>query len=194
MEFGMKPRVYLMCCVALAMRVGAQPDAPPVMPAPLIVVPASPAAVSTPPGPAPAPSTLVFEPMPAPAPAAWQLPFEDDPEWSWKNLGYGPIEIGSGALAPIGGGVIGGIIGALLPLKGMNEYCAPLVPYTAVGGAAAGTAAGAMLSPIVVVEGLFDTLTGGAFASRPFAWFNVKIPVAAQMQQTFGDAPGGTSQ
>jgi hypothetical protein len=183
-----------MCCVALAMRVGAQPDAPPVMPAPLIVVPASPAAVSTPPGPAPAPSTLVFEPMPAPAPAAWQLPFEDDPEWSWKNLGYGPIEIGSGALAPIGGGVIGGIIGALLPLKGMNEYCAPLVPYTAVGGAAAGTAAGAMLSPIVVVEGLFDTLTGGAFASRPFAWFNVKIPVAAQMQQTFGDAPGGTSQ
>jgi hypothetical protein len=164
------------------------------MPAPLIVVPASPAAVSTPPGPAPAPSTLVFEPMPAPAPAAWQLPFEDDPEWSWKNLGYGPIEIGSGALAPIGGGVIGGIIGALLPLKGMNEYCAPLVPYTAVGGAAAGTAAGAMLSPIVVVEGLFDTLTGGAFASRPFAWFNVKIPVAAQMQQTFGDAPGGTSQ
>lgn len=184
----MKPRLYLLCLAAVALRVGAQPDAP------AAAAPVAPAPAPTP-APAPAPSALLFEPMPAPAPAPaaapWQLPFEDDPEWSWKNLGYGPIEIGSGALAPLGGGVIGGIIGALLPLKGMNEYCAPLVPYTAVGGAAAGTAAGAMLSPIVIVEGLFDTLTGGAFASRPFAWFNVKIPVAAQMQQTFGDAPGG---
>jgi len=156
-------------------RLGAQPDVPATSSAPVIV-----------------PVAVLPPPSPAVTPVAWQLPFEDNPQWSWQNLGYGPIEIGSGALAPMAGTFIGGVVGVMLPLKGMQPACAPLVPYTAVGGAAAGTVAGAMLAPVVMIEGLFDTLTGGAFAHRPFAWFNVKIPVSDHVQQTFGSLTDDT--
>ncbi|GEM_PF-1933542 len=178
----MKNGLVLLLLIAVV-RVNAQPDAPVAPPAPPVL-------------PVLAPVVVIPPPAPATGPVAWQLPFEDDPQWSWKKMGYGPIEIGSGALAPMVGAFIGGVVGVMLPLKGMQPACAPLVPYTAVGGAAAGTVAGAMLTPVVIVEGLFDTLTGGAFAHRPFAWFNVKIPVSEHVQQTFGsltddDAPDG---
>ncbi|MCX7002567.1 MAG: hypothetical protein NTV22_04760 [bacterium] len=174
----MKKSLLFLMIIAV-MRVGAQPDTPAAPPASQAVPLFAPVAV-----------------MPPPAPSAWQLPFEDDPQWSWKNMGYGPIEIGSGALAPMVGAFIGGVVGVMLPLKGMQPACAMLVPYTAVGGAAAGTVAGAMLAPIVMVEGLCNTVTGGAFSHRPFAWFNVKIPVSEHVQETFGsltenNAPDG---
>jgi len=174
----MKKSLLFLMIIAV-MRVGAQTDTPAAPPVSQSVPVFAPVAV-----------------MPPPAPAAWQLPFEDDPQWSWKNMGYGPIEIGSGALAPMVGAFIGGVVGVMLPLKGMQPACAMLVPYTAVGGAAAGTVAGAMLAPIVIAEGLCNTVTGGAFSHRPFAWFNVKIPVSDHVQETFGgltenDAPDG---
>jgi hypothetical protein len=109
-------------------------------------------------------------------------------EWTAANLAYGPIEIGSGAVAPLAGMVAGGVIGFLLPLKGMSEGCAPLVPYTTVGGAAVGTVAGAMLAPIVIVEGLFDTFTGGAFSDRLYSWFNIRVPIAEQLDGVMGTA------
>jgi|GEM_PF-5849569 len=107
---------------------------------------------------------------PAPAAQAGQ-------GWTWKRLAYGPIELGAAGLMPVMGIFVGGTIGAIVPLKGMHPYCKVLVPYTAVGGAAVGATAGAVLAPVIVAEGLFDTLTGGAFAERPFAWFNVKVPL-----------------
>lgn len=91
--------------------------------------------------------------------------------WSAKNLGYGPLELVSGALAPLGGMLIGAFIGAMIPIENMEKNRYLVVPYSTLAGAATGTTMGAMVSPIVIIEGIFDTLTGGAFASRPFAWF-----------------------
>jgi hypothetical protein len=91
--------------------------------------------------------------------------------WSAKNLGYGPIELVSGALAPLGGMLIGGFIGAMIPIETMEKNQYLVVPYSTLAGAATGTTMGAMVSPIIVLEGVFDTLTGGLFASRPFSWF-----------------------
>jgi hypothetical protein len=91
--------------------------------------------------------------------------------WSAKNLGYGPIELVSGALAPFGGMLIGGFIGAMIPIETMEKNQYLVVPYSTLAGAATGTTMGAMISPIIILEGLFDTLTGGVFADRPFSWF-----------------------
>lgn len=100
-----------------------------------------------------------------------------DNGWTWKRLTYGPIEIGAAALMPLMGIFVGGTIGAIVPLKGMHPYCKVLVPYMAVGGSAVGATAGAILTPVILAEGVVDTVTGGAFAERPFAWFNVKVPL-----------------
>jgi len=104
--------------------------------------------------------------------------------WTWKRLAYGPIELGAAGLMPVMGIFVGGTIGAIVPLKGMHPYCKVLVPYTAVGGGAVGATAGAMLAPVIVAEGVFDTLTGGAFAERPFAWFNVKVPLDGEFDMS----------
>lgn len=96
-------------------------------------------------------------------------------EWCWQNATYGPLEIGSSAGMPFVGMFLGGMIGTIVPLKGMKPGCKVLVPYMAIGGVAVGAVAGALLTPVVMIEGLFDTFTGGAFANRPFAWFNVRV-------------------
>jgi len=98
-------------------------------------------------------------------------------EWSMRNLATGPIEMGGGAVLPMIGMLAGGIIGAEVPLEYMEPGCAALAPYGAVAGATVGTVAFALLSPVVIIEGLFDTFTGGLCAARPFAWFNVKVPM-----------------
>lgn len=116
--------------------------------------------------------------------AASEAPAQTDNGWTWKRLSYGPIEIGAAALMPIMGIFVGGTIGAIVPIKGMHPYCKVLVPYTAVGGGAVGATAGAMLTPIILVEGVFDTFTGGAFAERPFAWFNVKVPLDGEFDMS----------
>lgn len=122
---------------------------------------------------------------------------EEEEGWTWERLSYGPIELCAAGLMPVIGIFAGGTIGAVIPMKGMHPYCKVLVPYMAIGGAAVGATAGAILAPVVVMEGVFDTLTGGAFASRPFAWFNVKVPLDggldlstienAAFQQAVGD-------
>lgn len=119
------------------------------------------------------------------AAAAPQAPAAQAGEgWTWKRLAYGPVELGAAGLMPVMGIVVGGTIGAIVPMKGMHPYCKVLVPYTAVGGGAVGATAGAMLAPVIVAEGLFDTLTGGAFAERPFAWFNVKVPLDGEFDMS----------
>ncbi|MCX7847808.1 MAG: hypothetical protein N2595_07255 [bacterium] len=102
---------------------------------------------------------------------------EEGGGWTWERVTYGPLELCAAGLMPVVGIFVGGTIGTLVPMKGMHPYCKVLAPYMAVGGGAVGATAGAILAPIIVVEGLFDTLTGGAFAERPFAWFNVKVPL-----------------
>jgi hypothetical protein len=91
--------------------------------------------------------------------------------WSAKNLAYGPIEIVSGTLAPLGGLLFGGIIGAAIPLGAMEKNKFLVLPYSTVAGAATGTAVGALASPVIILEGVVDTLTCGLFADRPFSWF-----------------------
>ena len=98
-------------------------------------------------------------------------------EWSMRNLATGPIEVGGGAILPMIGMLAGGIIGAEVPLEYMEPGCAVLAPYGALAGATVGAVAFALLSPVVIIEGMFDTFTGGLFATRPFAWFNVKMPM-----------------
>jgi hypothetical protein len=114
--------------------------------------------------------------------------------WTWSRVGYGPLEIASTALVPLAGILVGGLIGVLVPLKGMESHCVPLVPYTAVAGGAIGATTGAMLSPIIAVEGVFDLMTAGAFAKRPFSWFNVKVPMDMNMDTDIDGTLLGTDK
>jgi len=97
--------------------------------------------------------------------------------WSAKNLGYGPIEIVSGVLAPLGGLLLGGVIGAVVPLETMEKNKFLVLPYSTVAGAATGTTLGALVSPIIILEGVVDTITCGVFADRPFSWFKFSEPM-----------------
>jgi hypothetical protein len=67
--------------------------------------------------------------------------------------------------------LLGGIIGAMVPIETMQKNTYIVVPYSTVAGAATGTTIGALVSPIILLEGVIDTITGGLFADRPFSWF-----------------------
>ncbi len=92
-------------------------------------------------------------------------------DWSGKNMLYGPLEIGAGVIAPVWGLIVGSTYGATMPMSMMREGGAIFAPYTAVSGALLGSATAATASPIIIMEGLFNTLTFGAFANEPLDWF-----------------------
>lgn len=92
--------------------------------------------------------------------------------WVPGNLTIGPVEILSAPFAPVIGGLLGGVVGVVAPFDIMkSDWCALLLPYTTVAGIGTGAIFGAATSPILLIEGTFNTLTGGAFADHPFDWF-----------------------
>ena len=115
-------------------------------------------------------------------------------EWSWQHATYGPLEMGMSAGMPLVGMFVGGAVGTIVPVKGMKPGCKALVPYTAVAGVAVGAVAGALLTPVVMAEGLFDTFTGGAFANRPFAWFNVRVLTGTDDRKDKAEAPAAEKE
>jgi hypothetical protein len=128
-------------------------------------------------------ATLVVGPLgaadevqPAPAPAQEQ-------GWTPENLFFGPAEIGTGILAPLVGAVGGTALGIIFPIKAMSTSGRGLIPYTAPGGMAIGTATGALVAPMLITEGLWDTLTFGAFSDRPFSWFKTNVSFQADVKQ-----------
>ena len=93
-------------------------------------------------------------------------------DWVIGNLTIGPIELLSTGFLPLAGAAGGGVIGGVIPFKGMqSDWCALLLPYTIPAGIGGGAVIGALLAPVVAIEGVFDTLTFGAFADKPFDWF-----------------------
>lgn len=96
----------------------------------------------------------------------------DEDEWTWRNLLIGPVELIAAPCAPLFGAVMGGAVGTIAPITIMrSDWHALLIPYTAPAGLAAGTVFGAAVTPILAIEGVFNTLTFGAFADHPFDWF-----------------------
>ncbi len=100
------------------------------------------------------------------------IPFEQSStNWTAERLVYGPIELLTGPLTPLGGLLAGGTIGALIPIQAFESPRYYAAPYTALAGAVTGATLGAMIAPVVIIEGVFDTLTGGYFSKHPYAWF-----------------------
>ncbi|NLF37930.1 hypothetical protein GX586_00700 [bacterium] len=110
-------------------------------------------------------------------------------EWSAKNLLYGPFEIGYGATLPLFIGGLGTYFGAAIPFQAMKPGSQALLPYTIPAGMAFGATAGALFSPVIILEGVVDTLTCGAFADRPFDWFiqRQQQPVETDDVQSIGN-------
>jgi hypothetical protein len=94
-------------------------------------------------------------------------------------------------LAPFVGTFGGIVLGVAVPVQGMTSGSEVLIPYTAASGMALGTATGAMLTPILMAEGLWDTLTFGAFADRPFSWFNTNVQFKAEVDVSKMEAGAG---
>jgi len=98
--------------------------------------------------------------------------FETSTNWTAGNLAYGPIELIAGVGAPVIGTLVGLGVGAAVPSFFMKKGSEILLPATIPCGAAAGAACGLAITPVCAVEGIFDTLTGGAFADGYFSWIN----------------------
>lgn len=98
--------------------------------------------------------------------------FESSTNWTAGNLAYGPLELIAGAGAPVVGALVGFGVGAVVPSFFMKKGSEILLPATITCGAAAGAACGLAITPVCAVEGVFDTLTGGAFANGYFSWIN----------------------
>ena len=100
--------------------------------------------------------------------------FQSSTNWSAGNLAYGPVEILSGAGIPVIGMFTGLAVGTATPYFFMKKGSEILLPFTIPCGAAAGAACGLAITPICVVEGVFDTITGGIFADEYFSWVNTE--------------------
>ncbi len=98
--------------------------------------------------------------------------FENSTNWTAGNLAYGPLELIAGAGAPVLGALVGFGVGAVVPSFFMKKGSEILLPATIPCGTAAGAACGLAITPVCAVEGIFDTLTGGAFANGYFSWIN----------------------
>jgi hypothetical protein len=103
--------------------------------------------------------------------------------WTRANLLYGPIEIAGGIFAPLIGTLGGTVLGIVFPIKAMGTGSRVLIPYTAAGGMVVGTATGALVAPVLITEGVWDTLTFGAFSDRAFSWFKTNVQFEAHVEQ-----------
>ena len=91
-----------------------------------------------------------------------------DEEWTAHNLYYGPLEI---LMSPM---ML--FIGPAAYSSGWSNYpyvekdTKPANPLTMAGGAALGLGMGLIMVPAVLLKGVFDTLTGGAWANSGFIY------------------------
>ena len=89
-----------------------------------------------------------------------------DEQWTWHNLYYGPLEM---LMSPM---ML--FIGPASCASGWSNYpypekdTKPASPLASVGGGALGIGMGLVMFPTVLLKGVFDTLTGGAWANSGF--------------------------
>jgi len=94
--------------------------------------------------------------------------------WSFKNIAYGPVEIIAGVFTPVLGTMAGFGMGIVIPHKFMKKGSEFLFPITIPCGMAAGATFGLAFTPICAIEGVFDTVTFGAFSDGYFSWVDME--------------------
>ncbi len=98
--------------------------------------------------------------------------FSVSTNWTAMHLVYGPVEILAGAATPVLGLFVGAAAGVAVPPFFMRKGCELLIPITVICGMGAGATAGTAITPLCLLEGTFDTLTGGAFSNGLFSWID----------------------
>jgi len=92
--------------------------------------------------------------------------FSVDHNWTWKNLFYGPLEIISTPVYLLVGPVAGVNAGIEYADNEKDSFFTRTMKST--GGAFAGGFIGLMTAPAILLKGVADTVTGGAFTTGAF--------------------------
>ncbi len=92
--------------------------------------------------------------------------FTVDHDWTWKNLFYGPMEIISTPVYLF----VGPVAGVNMGIEYANDETDGIFTRTmkSTGGALGGGLLGLMTAPAILLKGVADTVTGGAFTTGAF--------------------------
>ena len=89
-------------------------------------------------------------------------------QWSAKNLVYGPATIGYSVALPLGMGITSSAMN--YQIADDDWRSAITLPYSMPAGFVCGAVYGTFLTPVYLLEGVFDTLTLGYFYPEHSDW------------------------
>jgi len=89
-------------------------------------------------------------------------------QWSAKNLVYGPATIGYSVALPLGMGITSSAVN--YQIADDDWRSAITLPYSMPAGFVCGAVYGTFLTPVYLLEGVFDTLTLGYFYPEHSDW------------------------